>query len=76
VGRISYSIYLYQQVVTDPVMKRLSGIPMALRILLTCVAVIMAASVSYYAVEQPFLRLKNRMPRRKAAEQRLQTAQA
>jgi peptidoglycan/LPS O-acetylase OafA/YrhL len=76
VGRISYSIYLYQQLLTEPVMKRLHGIPMIVRILLTCAAVIMAASFSYYAVEQPFLRLKNRKSRSRAAEQRLQTAQA
>lgn len=59
VGRVSYSAYLYQQLVTEPVMKIFRGFPLILRVTLTVGAVIAAASCSYYVIERPFLRLKD-----------------
>ena len=66
VGRISYSAYLYQQWVTEPVMKLLRGLPLLLRVALTVGAVLVAASCSYYVIERPFLRLKDWKYRNKA----------
>jgi peptidoglycan/LPS O-acetylase OafA/YrhL len=57
-GRISYSIYLYQQLVIDPVQHLLSAAPYAFRLAGVVVTVIGAASVSYFGVERPFLRMK------------------
>lgn len=65
-GRISYSIYLYQQIVLHPVEKRLAGHPVAL--FFGCLAVAVAcASASYFLVERPFLKLKDRFERIKPA---------
>lgn len=58
-GTISYSVYLYQQLVIEPVKKmaaRWPGVSLPTAIL----AVIVMASASYWIVEQPFLRLKKR----------------
>ena len=66
VGRISYSAYLYQQWVADPVMRLLRGLPLFLRVALTVGAVIVAASCSYYLIERPFLKLKDWKYRNKA----------
>jgi peptidoglycan/LPS O-acetylase OafA/YrhL len=58
-GTISYSIYLYQQVVIGPVRKWAAGwLWLSLPVVL--LAVIAAASVSYWIVERPFLKLKGR----------------
>lgn len=59
-GRISYPMYLYQQVVLQPVGHRLAFLPGPLPLLGGCLATILAAAVSYRLVEQPFLRLKRR----------------
>lgn len=58
-GTISYSVYLYQQILLDPVGKRLAAWP-SISLLVQVLAVILAASASYWIVEQPFLRLKKR----------------
>ena len=58
-GTISYSVYLYQQVVIGPIRKRLVAWP-SFSLLMTILAVIVAASASYWIVERPFLRLKKR----------------
>jgi peptidoglycan/LPS O-acetylase OafA/YrhL len=65
VGRVSYSAYLYQQLVTEPVMKLFRGFPLILRVALTFGAVIVVAGCSYYVIERPFLRLKDRKFRTK-----------
>jgi peptidoglycan/LPS O-acetylase OafA/YrhL len=63
-GKISYSIYLYQQVVLGPVEKRLADHPIAL--FFGCLLVTVAcASGSYFLVERPFLKLKDRFERTK-----------
>lgn len=58
-GKISYSIYLYQQLVVYPAMQLVPGS----RVLgvFTAIAVTIAfAMASWYLVEQPFLRLRRR----------------
>lgn len=57
-GRISYSIYLYQQIVIGPVTKVVRSLPMLLQLGVTCAAVVLVASVSYFVVERPFLKIK------------------
>jgi peptidoglycan/LPS O-acetylase OafA/YrhL len=59
-GRISYSVYLYQQLVPTLVEATLGGQPFALRLAAHVTGVTLAASVSYWAVERPFLALKER----------------
>ena len=56
-GTISYSIYLYQQAIIRPVVKLAAPWPW-LSLPLTVLAVIGAASASYWFIERPFLRLK------------------
>ena len=58
-GTISYSIYLYQQLGLDLGKKSLQSWPI-LSVLLSVASVILAASLSYWLVEKPFLRVKNR----------------
>jgi peptidoglycan/LPS O-acetylase OafA/YrhL len=60
-GTISYSIYLYQQVLIHPVQKALSSYPSMMQAGATLAVVVMAASASYHFVERPFLRLKKRV---------------
>ncbi|HZN04959.1 MAG TPA: acyltransferase [Candidatus Polarisedimenticolia bacterium] len=52
-GMISYSVYLYQQVVVDPVKHRLAFLPAPLQFLGTLAAVYAVSSVAYYLVENP-----------------------
>ncbi|MEO8050185.1 MAG: acyltransferase [Acidobacteriota bacterium] len=59
-GRISYSIYLYQQVLIDIPKKFLGGRPMLVQLAATMILVTIAASFSYFVIEKPFLRLKAR----------------
>jgi peptidoglycan/LPS O-acetylase OafA/YrhL len=61
-GTISYSIYLYQQMLIDPSKKFAEHWP-ALSLPLSVAAVLLAASASYWIVERPFLRLKNSFER-------------
>lgn len=56
-GTISYSVYLYQQLLLEPVQKLLLRHP-AVALPAAILAVILAASASYWIVERPFLRLK------------------
>jgi peptidoglycan/LPS O-acetylase OafA/YrhL len=58
-GKLSYSIYLYQQLVIWPVLQLFRGSPV-LGVLATIPAVIIAAAGSYYLVEKPFLNLRKR----------------
>ncbi len=58
-GTISYSMYLYQQVTVGPVQKLLGRWP-AVSLPATILAVIAMASASYWIIERPFLRLKDR----------------
>lgn len=59
-GSISYSLYLYQQTVLEPGRKALRFLPFAVQVAGSIAVVIVAASVSYWLIEAPFLRLKDR----------------
>ena len=59
-GRISYSVYLYQQFAMDPVRKRLAGFPVFIQLASAVAVVILLASTSYFIIERPFLNLKGR----------------
>jgi peptidoglycan/LPS O-acetylase OafA/YrhL len=63
-GTISYSTYLYQQVVIDPVRKAFGAYPPVVQLVVTMAAIIVTASASYFLVERPFLRLKDRTAQR------------
>lgn len=59
-GKISYSLYLWQQLTVPVGMRigqRFSG---GLQFLVAVLLTVLVASLSYYAVEGPFLRLKER----------------
>jgi peptidoglycan/LPS O-acetylase OafA/YrhL len=59
-GTISYSVYLYQQLVVGPVAEKLASQPVIIQAIGVTVAVAIAGSFSYYVVERPFLKLKDR----------------
>jgi peptidoglycan/LPS O-acetylase OafA/YrhL len=61
-GRISYSVYLYQQI-TPSFAGRVFAEGSAAFVVLNAALVVAAATGSYYVVERPFLRLKNRFAR-------------
>lgn len=58
-GKISYSIYLYQQLVVFPAMTVFAG-HAVLGVLAAVAASVLCAIGSYYLIEQPFLRLRQR----------------
>jgi peptidoglycan/LPS O-acetylase OafA/YrhL len=59
-GRISYSVYLYQQIAIGPVQKALHAQPLLVRAAASLVVTVVAALFSYHFIERPFLRLKSR----------------
>ncbi len=59
-GRISYSVYLYQQPLVGPLDKLLTPIPLVLRAPLIAAGVSAAALLSYHVIEKPFLNMKRR----------------
>jgi peptidoglycan/LPS O-acetylase OafA/YrhL len=56
-GRISYGMYLYQQLVTDYIHRHVS-VPMWLGATLAVAATTLCASISYWTLERPLLGLK------------------
>jgi peptidoglycan/LPS O-acetylase OafA/YrhL len=58
-GKLSYSIYLYQQLVIWPILQFFRSTPL-LGLLATVPAVVIAAAGSYYFIERPFLNLRKR----------------
>jgi len=60
-GRISYSVYLYQQIVVGPAKTLLATAPAPVQLLGAITVIIALGSASYYLVERPFLRLKKRI---------------
>lgn len=70
-GRISYSLYLYQQLVLPVVESALRRYDPAVRVSVAVALVVGTASASFYLIEKPFLLLKDRMAAallRRAAE--------
>ncbi|HET8947397.1 MAG TPA: acyltransferase [Candidatus Polarisedimenticolia bacterium] len=55
-GTISYSVYLYQQVIVSPVQERLGFLPEPLTFLATLAAVYAVSSAAYFLVEKPLRR--------------------
>ncbi len=60
-GQISYSLYLYHPAVGYQVFKRLAGIAFWEKLGIAVLLTIAVASASYYLIEKPFLRLKDRL---------------
>ncbi len=63
-GLTSYSIYLYQQIVIDPVKGAFAAYPLGVKLAAALAAVILVASASYHFIELPALRLKDRIATR------------
>jgi peptidoglycan/LPS O-acetylase OafA/YrhL len=59
-GRISYSVYLYQQLLVDAPKKLFAHQPAAVQLAAAVILITLTASASYFFVELPFLRLKAR----------------
>lgn len=59
-GTLSYSLYLYQQIAVRPAERIASRLPLVTRPLAVGAGVLICAIASYYIVEQPMLRLKER----------------
>ena len=59
-GRISYSLYLWQQLVIPITEKALADVQPVLRIVAGFVAVTAVASASWFCIEQPILGLKKK----------------
>jgi peptidoglycan/LPS O-acetylase OafA/YrhL len=59
-GRISYSLYLYQQITLDPVRKALHAFPEAVQFAAAVIVTVIVASVSYWLVERTFQRFRGR----------------
>jgi peptidoglycan/LPS O-acetylase OafA/YrhL len=62
-GRISYSIYLYQQLVVGIPKKLLPHLPTLVQFIATIALVVLVASGSHFLIERPFLKLKTRFQR-------------
>ena len=62
-GRISYPMYLYHGLANDLVLRMLRGRPLWLVAPAAVAGVAAMASVSYFVVEKPFLRLKSKFSR-------------
>ena len=60
-GTISYSVYLYHVVLLGPVTRAFSSVPI-LTLPGFIGAVVLAATGSYFLIERPMLRLRNRVP--------------
>ena len=58
-GTISYPLYLYQQITLSPARYRTPG-PLIFGLIVGIAGTIVMASISYYLIERPFLRLKHR----------------
>jgi peptidoglycan/LPS O-acetylase OafA/YrhL len=58
-GRISYSLYLYQQIILYPVRRVLATQPVVLQVAAAIILTVIVASASYYLIERPFLKFKN-----------------
>lgn len=59
-GRISYSLYLYQEMTLYPPQRIFASRPVVVQLALAILGTVLIASASYYFVELPFLSLKSR----------------
>lgn len=64
-GTISYSTYLYHELAGALVVRAMAGLSKGLVIVPVLAASYAAASISYYGVEKPFLRLRARIDSRR-----------
>lgn len=62
-GRISYSLYLYQQLTLHAVKKALGAYPEVFQLAGAILVTILIATISHYLIERPFLKLKSVSPR-------------
>jgi len=62
-GALSYSTYLWHQLAVGGARHRLMSLDPAVRVALTLLAVLVASHASFYLVERPALRLKDRLAR-------------
>ncbi len=69
-GVLSYSIYLYQQVVIWPVKRMLAPAPLVVQLAVALGVLLLVAGASYHLVERPFLRLKERIAARRGSPAR------
>ena len=60
-GKISYSLYLYQQITLYPVRVLCKAMPVFVQLAIALAFTVAVASVSYYAIERPFLRRKAKL---------------
>jgi len=63
-GRISYSLYLYQQLALHPTTKALAAYPVILQLAGAIMVTLILATASHYVIERPFLKLKSGAVRR------------
>jgi len=59
IGRLSYSLYLYQQLALWSVASRLAERPPVFQFVVATAATVLLAAASYYLVERPFLLIRN-----------------
>ena len=59
-GRISYSLYLYQQLTLHAVRHALEAYPVIVQLATAVAVTIVLATISHYVIERPFLKLKSR----------------
>jgi peptidoglycan/LPS O-acetylase OafA/YrhL len=62
IGRISYGVYLWHWPIREMICPRIESAPTG-RIIAAAVVSVAAAALSFYLVETPFLRLKERFAR-------------
>ena len=75
-GQISYSLYLYHPAVGYQVFKRLPNVPFWESFGIAVAMTVAVASASYYFIEKPFLRLKDRTVFKRAGLKRIAAATA
>jgi peptidoglycan/LPS O-acetylase OafA/YrhL len=59
-GRISYPLYLWQQLTMFTAKRMTADLPVLLQLAFALAVTVVFASASYFLVEKPFLKLKNR----------------